>query len=248
MVDGWRDPAEALAGYEPGLPLSERTRREYARWVRLFCGWLRDGIDERAVGADPLADPRARDYATRDFKRFLKTERMLGPASVNLALAAVDHLYRHLGMDRANVRRERLAQTAPRALSREEQRPLLRAAERAEPRDRALVVVLLFAGLRISEAVALDLDDLRVSSRKGTVIVRSASATPTGRCRSTRSCAQRSQSGSNAGPRSPTRRRRHCSSAVADDGCRHARRTRRSGGSRTTPALRCRRTGCGTRA
>ncbi|MGO9900686.1 MAG: hypothetical protein ACLP0J_13570 [Solirubrobacteraceae bacterium] len=93
MVDGWRDPGEALAGYERwlmGLPLSERTRREYARWVRLFCGWLRDGIDARAVGADPLGDPRARDYAARDFKRFLKSERMLGPASVNLALASVD--------------------------------------------------------------------------------------------------------------------------------------------------------------
>lgn len=175
MVEGWRDPAEALAAYEQwlvGLPLSKRTRREYTRWVRLYCGWLRDGIDERAVGADPLGDPRARDYATRDFKRFLKSERMLGPASVNLALASVDHLYRHMGMDRANVRRERLPQTAPRALSREEQRLLLRAAERAE-RDRALVLVLLFAGLRISEAVALDLDDVRVSSRKGTLIVRS---------------------------------------------------------------------------
>ena len=176
MVDGWRDPAVVLEGYErwlAGLPLAERTRREYARWARLFCGWLREGIDERAVGADPLADLRARDYAARDFKRFLKSERMLGPASVNLALAAVDHLYRHLGMDRANVRRERLPQAAPRALARDEQRVLLRAAERAGPRDRALVLLLMFAGLRISEAVALDLDDIRVSSRKGTVIVRS---------------------------------------------------------------------------
>lgn len=118
---------------------------------------------------------------------------MLGPASVNLALASVDHLYRHLGMDRANVRRERLPQTAPQALSREEQRLLLRAAERAEPRDRALVLVLLFAGLRISEAVALDLDDVRVSSRKGTVIVRSGKPTRTGRCRSTRWCERRSR-------------------------------------------------------
>jgi hypothetical protein len=62
MVDAWHDPAEELAGYERwlvGLPLSERTRLDYVRWVRLFCGWLRDGIDERAVGADP----RPRDYA-----------------------------------------------------------------------------------------------------------------------------------------------------------------------------------------
>jgi hypothetical protein len=44
---------------------------------------------ERALGADPLADLAARDYAARDFKRLLKSERALGPASVNLALAAV---------------------------------------------------------------------------------------------------------------------------------------------------------------
>ncbi|MGA2927480.1 MAG: hypothetical protein ABSG43_16095 [Solirubrobacteraceae bacterium] len=85
MGDGWRDPGEVLARYERwlvGLPPSERTRREYVkyvRWVRLSCGWLGDGIDARAVGADPLADPRAPNYAARDLKRFLKSERMLGP-------------------------------------------------------------------------------------------------------------------------------------------------------------------------
>ena len=175
MSEGWRDPVDALAGYErwlAGLPLAERTRREYLRWARLFCGWLDDGMDARSVGADPLVDRRARDYAARDFKRFLKVERTLGPASVNLALSAVDHFYRHLGLERANVRREQLPRVAPRALDRDEQRLLLRAAERAEPRDRALVMLMLFAGLRISEAVALNLDDVRISSRKGIVIVR----------------------------------------------------------------------------
>lgn len=52
--------------------MAQRTRREYLRWVRLFCVWLADGMDVRAVGADPLVEPRARDYAARDFKRFLK--------------------------------------------------------------------------------------------------------------------------------------------------------------------------------
>jgi hypothetical protein len=99
----------ALASYEVWLarqPLSPRTRQEYRRWVRLFCAWLGDGADERALGADPLVDQAARDYAARDFKRFLKSERALGAASVNLGLAAVDHFYRHLGVGRANVRRE----------------------------------------------------------------------------------------------------------------------------------------------
>ena len=133
-MEGWRDPVEALAGYEAWLArqaLSPRTRDEYRRWVRLFCAWLSDGADERALGADPLVDLAARDYAARDFKRFLKVERALGPASVNLGLAAVDHLYRHLGLGRANVRRESLPVAAPRALSVDEQRLLLRAAERA---------------------------------------------------------------------------------------------------------------------
>ncbi|MCA1679923.1 MAG: hypothetical protein LC777_13735 [Actinobacteria bacterium] len=83
-MDGRRDPLQALKAYETWLarqPLSPRTRGEYVRWVRLFCGWLQDGADERALGADPLADLAARDYAARDFKRFLKSERALGPAS-----------------------------------------------------------------------------------------------------------------------------------------------------------------------
>ncbi len=175
-MEGWRDPVQALAGYETWLehqPLAPRTRQEYRRWMRLFCAWLGDGADERALGADPLVDLAARDYAARDFKRFLKSERALGAASVNLALAAVDHFYRHLGVGRANVRRESLPQTAPRALSGDEQRLLLRAAERAGPRDRALVVIMSFAALRIGETVALDVEDLAMSTRKGLVVVRS---------------------------------------------------------------------------
>jgi integrase/recombinase XerC len=141
--------------------------------VRLFCAWLADGADKAALGADPLADLAARDYAARDFKRFLKAERGLGAASVNLGLAAVDHFYRHLGVGRANVRRETLPQSAPRALSADEQRLLLRAAERAGERDRALVVLMSFAALRIGETVALDVEDVAISTRKGLVIVRS---------------------------------------------------------------------------
>ena len=139
-MDGWRDPLQALQAYETWLarqPLSPRTRGEYLRWVHLFCGWLRDGADEQALGADPLADLAARDYAARDFKRFLKSERALGPASVNLALAAVDHLYRQLGLGRANVRRESLPVAAPRR-SRGPKPTGLRVVDEPSPRDARL--------------------------------------------------------------------------------------------------------------
>jgi len=46
-------------------------------------------------------------------------------------------------------------------------------AERVSARDRAIVVVLLYTGLRLAELVALDVDDVKVSARKGIVVVRS---------------------------------------------------------------------------
>ena len=134
--------------------------------VTAFAVWLED----HGGGLD---GPRARDLAARDYKRFLKVDRGLGPASVNQALAALDHFFRFLGLGAAIVQREDLPRTAPRALSVEEQRLLLGAAEESSPRDRAIVALLLFTGLRLSEAAALKLADVRMSARKGVVIVRS---------------------------------------------------------------------------
>ena len=45
----------------------------------------------RAEPALAIGDPRGRDHAARDFKRHLKLDLGWKPASVNLALAAVDH-------------------------------------------------------------------------------------------------------------------------------------------------------------
>lgn len=152
-----------------GQPLAARTRQAYAAHVSSYVDWLA----ERPEADAALREPRARDFAGRDFKRHLKLERGWAPSSVNLALAATDHFNRFLGLGPAVVTRERIAQSAPRALDEDEQRALVRAAEHATPRDRAIVVLLLHTGLRLSELVALDAGDVRTSARKGVVIVRS---------------------------------------------------------------------------
>jgi site-specific recombinase XerD len=97
----------------------------------------------------------------------------LSPASVNQALAGLDHLLRFLGLGAAIVGREELPRTAPRALDVQAQRTLLQAAEESTARDRAIVALLLFTGLRLSEAAALRTADVRISARKGVVVVRS---------------------------------------------------------------------------
>jgi site-specific recombinase XerD len=149
--------------------LADRTRDAYGQHVRTYVAWLA-GRSEPALA---ISDPRGRDHAARDFKRHLKGDRGWKPSSVNLALAAVDHFNRFLGLGPANVRREPLPQSAPRALSAEQQRALLRAAEAARPRNRAIVTVLLYTALRLHELVALDVDDVSVSARKGLLVIRS---------------------------------------------------------------------------
>jgi len=85
----------------------------------------------------------------------------------------MDHLFRFLELGAAIVRREELPRAAPRALELEEQRALLRAAEESSARDRAILALFLFTGLRLAEAAALRCADVRISARKGLVVVRS---------------------------------------------------------------------------
>lgn len=168
-----RDTATVRADYAAWLveqPLSSRTREAYLAAVTAFFAWL----DRRDAGpGDALVAPRTRDVAARDYKRHMKVDRGLSPASVNQALAGMDHLFRFLGLGAAIVRREELPRSAPRALDVEQQRLLLQAAEESTARDRAIVALLLFTGLRLSEAAALQVADVRISARKGLVVVRS---------------------------------------------------------------------------
>jgi site-specific recombinase XerD len=162
---------EAFERWLAGRPLADRSRREYARNVRAYCTWLADTPDRDGWQGDPLTDPLARDHAARDYRRYMQVERRAAASTVNLALASLDALYRCLGLGRPRVRRDKPAMAAPRALDEAGQRALLRAAEASPVRARSLVILMLFTALRISEAVALDVDDVRILTRKGVLVV-----------------------------------------------------------------------------
>jgi integrase/recombinase XerC len=152
-------------------PLSANTRRTYRAQVRQFCRYL---VDYPHKYGNPLVDEHARDYAVRDYKTFLKVQKKRKPATVNLALAAIDHLYSFVSLGAAAVKREDLPQQAPQALSQAEQKDFLRAVERCGSiRDQAIALLLFYTGLRVGECAALDAADVLVSARKGKVVVRS---------------------------------------------------------------------------
>lgn len=157
-------------GWLERQPLGERTRDAYLAQVSGFVSWLAGS----AHGVAALSEPKVRDWAVRDYKRYVKTKKRWAPTSVNQALAALDNFYRSVGVGRPEVAREELPQVAPRALEEDDQRLFLRAVE-ADPsaRDRAIATVFFYTGLRLSELAALDVADVSVSARRGRVRVRS---------------------------------------------------------------------------
>ena len=68
----------------------------------------------------------------------------------------------------ATAKRAEIADAAPRAFDHKAQIRYLQAVQaRSSPRDRALARVPFYAGARIAETVALDIDDIGLSARKG---------------------------------------------------------------------------------
>lgn len=148
-------------------PLSTQTARTYLSKVRGYLIWLTDA----GAQGDPLSEPRARDWAVRDYRTHLLTVKR-APATINNTLAAIDDFYTRRGLGRATADRLDLPTQAPRSLERKAALRWLRAIQdHPAPRDRVLALLPFYAGLRIAEAVGLDIDDVRLSARKGTLRV-----------------------------------------------------------------------------
>lgn len=146
--------------------LSAQTRRTYTSKARQYLAWLANtGTD-----GDPLHSPDGRDWAVRDYRTHLQAVLKRRPATVNNALAAVDDFYLRSGLGPAKAVRLDLPTTAPRALNTRAQTRYLRAVHASpSPRDQALALMPFYAGTRIGETVALDVDDVRLSARKGSL-------------------------------------------------------------------------------
>lgn len=150
LAAGW------LLGY--GSP---HTRRAYARDLAGWACWC----DE--VDVDPLAADRVHVDA---WARHLSEGLALAPAAAARRLAAVSAFYRWCVLEQylttnpaVHVRRPEVDPDASTTLglSTEHARSLLAAATEHSPRMAALVALLLVDGLRISEALGLDVDDVR---------------------------------------------------------------------------------------
>lgn len=167
-------PTDTAAAYDRwvrGIGLADLTKSTYAREVRNFATWLTDQPKHSAL--DVFTDPHARDYAARDYRRWMLTEKKRAPKGVDLALTSVASLFGWLGLGAPDVKlvagRDR---GKPQGLTDDEKRDVLRAAQRRGVRDHALIAVGVMTGLRVSELAALDTDDAWTTERRGGIAVR----------------------------------------------------------------------------
>jgi len=147
-------------------PLSDGSKRVYLSKVTAYLDWLASSD----LDGDPLLDAAARNWAVRDYRSKLKTDKRAA-STINTTLAALDDFYRVLGLGPGVVKREPTPQLAPRSLSPIDRKRVLRALEQAKTRDRLIGLIGLYQGLRAGEIVALDVLDISMTARLGEITV-----------------------------------------------------------------------------
>jgi site-specific recombinase XerD len=115
-----------------------------------------------------------------DFREHLRREKAQAVSTINRNLASLRKYFKWLtvkGYIQSNpavgIKEIRRQQLAPQGLSRPDVRKLLREVElRNDKKAKALISLMLYTGARLSDAVSLEMSDIIISERSGTVLFR----------------------------------------------------------------------------
>ena len=157
---------------------SPATVASYCLATQQFAEWL---TVERAESYVTMRE-FVRAITPTDVRQYRATleKTKLAPGTINRRLVTLRVLARwarQAGLiegDPVNgIKLVKEVQTAPRWLDRKEQYALRRAAEKdGDPRNLAIILLMLNTGLRVSEVAGLKLEDVTLGERKGEVVVR----------------------------------------------------------------------------
>lgn len=155
-----------------GVDFAANTRRAMVQDLRKFAGWFVDANKE------PFTAARATTRDVADFRDHQRRVEQQAVATVNRAVVLLRryfgwlHDQGHLLANPAKpVKELRRQQLAPKGLERSEVRRLLRELElRRDVRANAVFHVLLFTGCRVGDLVDLELADIILGDRAGSVV------------------------------------------------------------------------------
>jgi integrase/recombinase XerC len=168
------EEASLFASYLAAHDFSANTRRAIVQDVRKFARWF------AWANKEPFRVSRVTVRDLTDFRDHLRREKGQAVATVNRCLVMVRRFFGWLveqGCIQANpakaVKELRRVQLAPQGLERSQVRRLLREIElRQDIRAGAVFSLLLYTGCRVSDLINLDLPDLMLGERSGTVVFR----------------------------------------------------------------------------
>ena len=171
VVDG---QAALVGGFLDGQDFSPHTRRAFACDLKKFARWF------TTANHEPFSISRVTIRDIADFRDHLRRVERQAVSTVNRAVVTVRRLFDWLvrqGHVQANpaiaVKELRRQSLAPKGMERSEVRRLLREVElRGDVRANAIFTFILCTGCRVSDAVDLELQDLILSERSGTVVFR----------------------------------------------------------------------------
>jgi site-specific recombinase XerD len=142
--------------------------------VRKLAKWF------SAANSEPWDVQRVTVRDITDFREYLHREKRQATSTVNRCLASVRKYFKwlcqkdHVTVNpTTGVKELRRQPLAPQGLSRSEVRKLLREVElRQDIRAKAIFSLVLYSGARLSDVTYLELSDLSISERGGTVYYR----------------------------------------------------------------------------
>jgi site-specific recombinase XerD len=168
------DETGLFAAFLAAHDFAPGTRKGFALDLRKFARWFTE------ANREPFTAGRVTTRDVTDFRDHLRRDKGQAVATVNRALVALRRFFGWLadnGHVPSNpvrgVKELRRVQLAPKGLQRDEVRKLLREVElRNDVRASAIFHLLLYTGARVGDVVNLELGDLMLGERGGTVVFR----------------------------------------------------------------------------
>jgi site-specific recombinase XerD len=169
-----QDEGSLFGQYLAAHDLAANSRRAITQDMKKFARWF------ISANKEPFTVGRVTTRDVTDFRDYLRREKKQAVATVNRCLVTIRRFFGWLaerGHILANVvkpvKELRRQELAPKGLDRSQVRRLLRECElRREIRANAVFSLFLWTGCRVSDLVNLDLPDLMLGERTGTVVFR----------------------------------------------------------------------------
>ena len=169
-----REEASLFGQFVSDHDFSAHTRKAYNQDVRKFAGWF------SSANREPFVVGRVTTRDVSDFRDHLRRQQGQAVATVNRSLVAVRKFFEWLverGHGAANpakrVKELHKVALAPKGMERNEVRRLLRELElRGDVRATAIFSIMLYGGLRVADVAGLELHDLMLNDRSGSLVLR----------------------------------------------------------------------------